>query len=46
MGIDGASNLFGDFFLQTNQNPPYNRGQRGIYYDKTIDDSKDEFNDI
>lgn len=46
MGFDGASNLFGDFFLQTNAESPFNRGPRGIVYDETIDDFKDEFNGI
>lgn len=46
MGIDGASNLFGDFFLQTNQEQPFNRGPRGIFYDETVDDSNDVINEI
>jgi hypothetical protein len=46
MGIDTATNLFGDYFLQTNAETPYNRGSRGIFYDETIDDPKDELNGI
>lgn len=46
MGIDAAPNLLGNFFLQTNADPPYNRGPRGLIYDETIDETKNELNDI
>jgi hypothetical protein len=34
MGIDASDTMIGDFYLQTNPNPPYNRGPRGIYFDE------------
>jgi hypothetical protein len=36
MGFDASNEMNGDYFLQTNSMPPYNRGVRGIYYDETL----------
>ena len=34
MGIGADHNLRGNFYLQTNPTPPYNRNQNGTYYTK------------
>lgn len=46
MGYYAGPDLCGDYFLQTNRAVPFNRGPIGVAYDETIDDFKDELNDI
>ena len=46
MGYYASDNLTGDYFLQTNQESPFNRGPRGMYYDESVDVSNDIENSI